>query len=97
MKYWLISIVTLQALDGLTTYRGLTSGIALEANPIASFIFDIMGLVPGLILGKAIAITSTAALMAPLESNFPRLSLIMKTATIALMLAVVINNLAVIL
>jgi hypothetical protein len=45
----------LQAADGILTYHGLQQSGVSELNPIGRFVFDKLGLIPGLVAMKGAA------------------------------------------
>lgn len=51
----LVVVVVLQLLDILTTYLAISLGLASEQNPLGSWIFNQVGLLPGLLLFKSFA------------------------------------------
>lgn len=48
--------MAMQVLDGISTYLAISSGNAVEANPIADMIFNSVGLELGIVLGKLVVI-----------------------------------------
>lgn len=52
MVLTLILFLLLQVADIYTTYKGLTSGKAKEANPVMKFLMGKVGLLPALLLSK---------------------------------------------
>jgi hypothetical protein len=58
-KFWATYLCLLQIFDGLFTWWGvkfLGHGTNAEGNPIVKYIMDNLGVVPGLVLIKGIAI-----------------------------------------
>lgn len=56
----MIVIGILQLLDILTTYFAISLNLAEEQNPLGAWIFNQIGLIPGLILFKSIALSILA-------------------------------------
>ena len=56
--------IGLQALDFYTTYRGITSGKAHEANPLIIWVIKRLGLVPTLLLTKIAAVAMVISMYA---------------------------------
>ena len=54
--YLFLAFALLQILDGVTTYIALQSSGSKEANPIMNFLFTKFGIVPSLVIFKAIVI-----------------------------------------
>lgn len=50
------SLMFMQILDGLSTYLAISSGNAVEANPIADMLFNAVGMELGIVLGKLVVI-----------------------------------------
>lgn len=50
------SLIVLQILDMVSTYLAIISGTAEETNPIGIWLFENLGLVPGLMAGKFVVI-----------------------------------------
>lgn len=51
------SLIAMQVLDGISTYLAITSGSAEELNPVGAWLFETLGLAPGLMTGKFVVIT----------------------------------------
>jgi hypothetical protein len=83
----LILLVTLQALDAVTTYRVLQAG-GVERNPVAKAVMDKLGAVPAMLLIKAIVIGAFVYAFA----DIPLVALI---AACAYSAWVVVNNIQV--
>lgn len=86
MRTLILLIVLVSAADHWTTYLCLRAPVegwqVAEANPLANWLFQAIGLVPGLLLDSAITLLSLAFLLAtrllpvPLKSAFLSLVLI---------------------
>ena len=53
MNIYIVILLILQALDGATTYYGITKAGAQELNPAVKWAMDKVGLVPAIALMKA--------------------------------------------
>lgn len=51
-----VVFVLIQCLDGIFTYVGVSQGLALEGNPLASLLMSIIGLCPGIMVLKTIGV-----------------------------------------
>lgn len=49
-------LIGLQGLDFVSTYRGIKSGKAKEANPVVAWLLKKLGLVIGLIIAKSVGV-----------------------------------------
>lgn len=61
-------LIGLQGLDFVSTYRGINSGKAKEANPVVAWLLQKLGLVPGLLIAKSggVAVAVGMYLFAPI-------------------------------
>lgn len=82
----IIIAIALQLLDALSTYLALRHPTNKEGNPIMRWLFSTFGLIPGLIVAKALGVAVLAA-----AAYFESTSAIV--VTIVIYTVVVINNL----
>lgn len=82
-------------MDVLSTTYALQTGIASEANPLALFLFESFGPM-GLAIPKAIATIGITILMYLMKRTWDRGVVWSQAGTLAVMTAVVVNNLLVI-
>jgi hypothetical protein len=81
----IVIAIVLQFLDALTTYLALRRPTNKEGNPVMRWLFATFGLIPGLIIAKAVGVAVLAA-TAYFEST-PAI-----VVTIVIYTVVVINN-----
>ena len=90
-----LTTVTLTAADHWTTYlclrRPIQGWSVIEANPIAEWLFESAGLLPGLMIDTAITVVAVGFLL--LTPRFPRAAKLSFLAVISLMTGyAVVNN-----
>lgn len=56
MIYLLALCIILQVLDGYTTWKAISSKVGVENNKVMAYIFEHIGLIPGILITKAIFI-----------------------------------------
>jgi Domain of unknown function (DUF5658) len=81
------ALIALTVIDAWSTYKGLKSGRAAEANPVARKVFDVAGVKGGIVLIKA-------AVLALVWFNQPIVEMAM-WLLLAFYAALAINNLRV--
>lgn len=97
----LLAALVLAIADAVTTYLGITSGIAEEANPVAAWCFDKIGLIPGLILTSAMFVIAVTAATRLMVKHLGKSNVMAGLASVALIIILagkalaVINNVAV--
>lgn len=97
----LLAAISLAIADAVTTYLGITSGVAEEANPAAAWTFDKVGLVPGLILTSVMFVIAVWAATRLMVKHLGKSKVMAGLASLALIVILagkalaVINNVAV--
>lgn len=70
-------LIVMQILDAFSTYFAITSGAAEELNPVGEWLFNTLGLAPGIIVGKFVVIVVLIGMTySRLISTAPRLLVI---------------------
>ena len=96
-RFWfvvLVLFILLQIGDGLSTYilaikTSLNGGV--EANPLARYIFDAIGLLPGLVIIKGIASIAGFLLYMPILMDIKEASTAKKVLSIVVLIYVLVN------
>ncbi|OGN10120.1 MAG: hypothetical protein A3C61_01205 [Candidatus Yanofskybacteria bacterium RIFCSPHIGHO2_02_FULL_39_10] len=96
-RFWLVVLVLfvfLQIGDGLSTYIlaiKTSLGGGIEANPLARYVFEVLGLLPGIVVLKGIAIIIGSFLYIPISKNTKDASLVKKAFAITVSFYILLN------
>ena len=96
-RFWfvvLVLFILLQIGDGLSTYilaikTSLSGGV--EANPLVRYIFEVLGLLPGLVIIKGIASIAGFLMYMPILMDIKEASSAKKGLSIIVLIYILVN------